>query len=338
MKIFNLNKLLIQRSGYIIFVLCLICSQKNLFPQSIPELENSFYKLQTGLNSDQTKLDSLKNILNLEALRINEAKSKTDYNKDAVTGLMAASISVSNEIAELQKKIVNLQTILESIKIKLSEKYSAKIDSLQALQKTDNLSNKETSEVKDEIYFYTGKKILVMPKIDLLSFYPDKIIGINLDNIDDPAQKNVYKEYLQKALGEVENRLGNVNQSLSEVDKIISLQKKTARFLEETEFETSLPQQPLTESVASGNINSPHPFNLAANSPANLSFTSQADGYSLLLNQLHQSIYPQLNWTVQPDSSRQNLTYQKYKSLLEELKKSLLEYKFILTHKIENSK
>ena len=143
-------------------------------------LENSFYKLQAGLNSEQVKLDSLKNILNLRARKITKAKSKTDYNKDVVTGLMAGSIPVSNEIAELQRKIVNLQANLENIKIRLSEMYSSKIDSLQRLLKMDNLSNEKTSEIKEKIYLYTGKKILVMPKIDLLTFYPDKIIGINL--------------------------------------------------------------------------------------------------------------------------------------------------------------
>jgi hypothetical protein len=322
---------------FLLIVLFFICTQFSLFPQSIPLLENSYYKLEGWLSSEQAKLDSLKNILNQRAKKINEAKSKADFSKDDVTGLMAGSISVSNDIDELQKKIVILQAKLENIKNMLSEKYSAKIDSLQALLKTNNLSNEKISGVKDEIYLYTGKKILVMPKIGLLSFYPNKIIEINLNKIDDPAQKNVYKEYLQKALGEVDNRLSNVNQSISGVDKIISLQKKTARFLEETEFGISLPQQPSTEPAVSNNFQSPHAFFVGTNSTANSAFTSQAEDYSLLLNQLHQSIYPQISWTVQPDSSRQNLTYQQYHTLLEELKKSLLEYKFIITHKIENS-
>ncbi|MGA7721611.1 MAG: hypothetical protein WCA84_10580 [Ignavibacteriaceae bacterium] len=335
MKISNLHKLLIQPEGFLIIALFFICFQISLFPQSIPDLENSFYKLQAGLNSEQVKLDSLKNILNLRARKITKAKSKTDYNKDVVTGLMAGSIPVSNEIAELQRKIVNLQANLENIKIRLSEMYSSKIDSLQRLLKMDNLSNEKTSEIKEKIYLYTGKKILVMPKIDLLTFYPDKIIGINLKNIDDLAQKNVYEEYLQKALSEVDDRLSNVNQSIFEVDKIISLQKKTARFLEETEFGTGLPQQSVTEQTTPK-------LNRSAitgtNLPVNSALTSQLDDYSLLLSQLHQSIYPQMNWTVQPDSGRHNITYQQYQTLLEKLKKSLLEYKFILTHKIENSK
>jgi hypothetical protein len=333
MRIFNLNKMPMQSTEFLLIVICVICFQFSLFPQSIPNLENSFHRLESVINSEQTRLDSLKSILNQRAQKINQERSKTDYNKDAVMGLMAGSISVSNEIAELQKKIVILQTNLENKKIKLSEKYSAKIDSLQALLKTDNLSNKKISGVKDEIYLYTEKKIFIMPKIDLLSSYPDKIIQINLNKIDDPAQKNIYKEYLQKALGEVNDRLSNVNQSLSEVDKIISLQKKTARFLDQTEFGTNLPQQ----SSTSNNFQLSHtnvgrfPMTISA-------FRSQAVDYSLLLNQLHQSLYPQLNWTVQPDSRRQNLTYQQYQTLLEDLKKSLLEYKFILTHKIENSK
>jgi hypothetical protein len=335
MILFCLNKFLIQPARFLIIALFLICFQISFFPQSIPDLENSFYKLQAGLNSERVKLDSLKNILNLRARKISESKSKTDYNKDAVTELMAGSIPVSNEITMLQRKIVNLQTNLENIKIKLSEKYSSKIDSLQALLKTDNLPNEKTSEIKEELYSYTGKKILVMPKIDLLSFYPDKIIGINLKNIDDLAQKNVYEEYLQKALCEVEDRLSNVNQSIFEVDKIISLQKKTARFLEETEFGTGLPQQSVTESTTPKlNRSTLTGTNLTVNS----ALTSQLDDYSLLLSQLHQSIYPQMNWIVQPDSGRHKITYQQYQTLLEELKKNLVEYKFILTHKIENSK
>lgn len=133
----------------------------------------------------------------------------------------------------------------------------------------------------------------------------------------------------------MDDRLSNVNQSIFEVDKIISLQKKTARFLEETEFGTGLPQQSVTEQTTPK-------LNRSAitgtNLPVNSALTSQLDDYSLLLSQLHQSIYPQMNWTVQPDSGRHNITYQQYQTLLEKLKKSLLEYKFILTHKIENSK
>ncbi len=313
--------------------------------QALSQLEANYAGLQSTLSEERCKLDSLKRILDMRAKEIDAEKSKSNYNKEAVTGLMAGSISISNQIDALQKKILNLETEDENLKKELSRRYSVIIDSLQLLLKKENPAEKKIDEIKRKIYSTTEKKMLVSPKVSLLSFYPEKIIGIDLNRISDKSQKRIYREYLTKALSEVNDRLKNLDENIIEVENIITLQKKTKSFLEETEFETNIPGQAST-GIMTDQTPEVDTYTASPNVSVKASIFNQVQGYSLLLSQLQQP----LGMQRVPDISKikiagsqkgkggRVITYQQYLRLLKETKTSLLEYRLILVHKIGQGK
>ena len=320
----------------------ILCSAVAL-PQGIVNLETRLAGAQSNLRKETLRLDSLKNVLKNRIGKIDTEKSKSDYNRDYVAGLMAGSISVSNEINAVQSRIDRIENETEEIKKKLNTAYEMKIDSLRGIEKTAKLSNAESDKIKSEIYSYIEKKILVAPKISLLSFHPEKIAKIDLDTISDPEQRKIYSEYLNNALDEVSDRLKKVDESVKEVQSIVTLQKKTSKFLEETEMETG-PIQRITERTSSdypvptvqtdgGQYNATP---IGGTSGASKSaYLSQAQNYNLLLWQLKQSFDSDIKLkagTVSP-----HLTFQQYLDLLKELKNRLSEYKLLLSHKVGNS-
>ncbi len=321
-----------------IFILC----SGAALSQNIKILESRLTGAQLILRTETLKLDSLKNVLKNRIEKINSEKSKPDYNKEYVAGLMAGSISVSNDINAVQSRIDVIENETEKIKKDLSAAYETQIDSLRNIERTAKLSKTETNKIKSEIYSYIEKKILVAPKISLLSFRPEKIAKIDLDTISDPEQRKIYWEYLNNALEEINDRLNKVEESEKEIQSVVALQKKTSKFLEETEMETG-PVQRITERTSTGNpgISVETDRGTYNASPAGgitsasqSAYLSQAQNYNLLLWQLKQSFDSDIKLKAGTVSAK--LTFQQYLNLLKELKNRLSEYKLLLSHKIGN--
>lgn len=316
---------------YLAFILIFLTTE--LLPQTVQITENRYNKLQLDLKSEQGKLDSLKNVFNERVKKIDEEKNKQNPDKDAVKNLMAGSISLTNEIDVRQKKVDGIEGEVEKVKKKLNRIYSEKIDSLQEIERRGNISSEELNHVKEEVISFVEKKIATSPKASLLSFNPEKIAAIDLKKISDQQEKEIYKDYLQKALAEVDSRLENINESISEVRQIIILQKKTNRFLEETEFETNIQQQNVPETAS--NQASPQDYSgRSTDINAKASFSTQAQDYSLLLGQLRQPSDGKVRIENNYDLKNPNLTLPQYQDLLKEVKKKLLEYKLIIAHKL----
>jgi len=305
--------------------------------QSVKYLENRYDSLTVTLQKEKTKLDSLNKVLNSRVQQINDEKSKQNPDKDKITQLMASSVTISNEVDLQQKTVSRIETEIESMKEPLNKKYSAIIDSLNSMIKKDN-SNVNKDKIQSEIVLYTEKKLSVAPKINLLSFHPDKILEINLNKIDSTSEKKMYEEYLQKALTEVNDRLKNVDHQSKEVGQIIELKKKTKRFLEETEFGSNVHPQTFAYETTPNNAE-----NYRTTSPGNAigetkeaSYALQALSYSFLLNQLNTPQFPEtkIKWNTFLKNKNSNISIEEYDQLLKDVKKRLDEYKLVLLHKL----
>lgn len=161
---------------------------------------------------------------------------------------------------------------------------------------------------------------------------------INPDTLKDPSQRKIYGEYITSALDEVNDRLKKVDESYKEVRSIVALQKKTSKFIEETEFATVPPQRinesPSVEnypSTATGNGLPTTPTSNYGTDVQSSAYKSQAQSYNLLLWQLKRPFdsYNKLNSEVMSPE----LTMQQYFDILRELRERLSEYKLLLTHK-----
>ncbi len=89
----------------------------------------------------------------------------------------------------------------------------------------------------NEILFYTEKRLLVSPQIEMLSFNPKKILEIDLGKAKNNVERASLNEYLFSALTEVSAVLSDVTKQSKEANDALTLQKKTSKFLAETEFD-----------------------------------------------------------------------------------------------------
>ena len=321
---------------YLPVLLFLIVTQTRA--QDLHKIENDYSIIQAKLKLENVKLDSLKNALDKRAAKIDDEKKKDKPDKDLIVSLMSGSANLSNEIEGQQNKIENTRKSILELSKNLSKIYSEKIDSLQELEKSNEFKGNK-NDLGADILMYTEKKLMVAPKISLLSFHPDKIIEIDLRKIKDSSERNMYEDYLRSALSEVNMRLDNLNQSITETSKILNLQKKTNKFLEESEFDYVVTPQSNISQPKGANANSfTGPVSTDA-SNVRAAYEKNLNEYSLLLNQLNfKPLDPKLKWDITLDGKKPIQNLSDYNELQKEVKKRLLEYKLILTHKLNADK
>ena len=319
-------------------IICLLflvfCFTINVSAQELTKIESQYSSMLANLRQEAARLDSLKNILDIRAKKINDEKKKSKPDENLIINLMSGSANLSNEIESRQNNVEALERKIENVKHELNKSYSAKIDSLDALEKSNEYKgNKEA--LRSLVLFYTEKKLLVAPKISMLSFHPDKILEIDLKKITNPEERKLYEDYFQNALAEVNKRLSGVNESIKEAGTILSLQKKTNKFLEETEFDYSITPRTnasQTEAASADGFGNVLP---ETSKDVRVSYATNAIEYSMLLNQLNfQPMDSKLKWIVSIDSKHSIPSLYDYNELLKEVKKRLQEYKLILTHKL----
>ncbi len=310
-----------------------------LHAQDLTTIENKYILVQNGLKHESFVLDSLKSILELRANKINYEKNKLNPDKNLIIKLMSGSANISNEIENQQNKIEYTEKEIEEYRKILNQLYSEKLDSLQELERSGDFKGNR-NELKANILSFTEKKLSVAPKISILSFHPDKILEIDLNKIKDPAERKMYKDYLQSALSEVNTRLNNISESIKETDNILMLQKKTNKFIEESEFDYGItPQNNISQS---GNLTSPDAASsngLSYASKESSAYVGNINEYSLLLNQLNfKTLNSKINWNVSIKGKNTVHNLSEYNELQKEVKKRLLEYKLILINKLNADK
>jgi len=305
--------------------------------QSLDKPEKKFEQLNNQYDKESLIVDSLNSAFTKKAEQIDSEKKKNNPDKAFITELMASSVTISNNLEEHNNKVQKLEKELDNVKEQLNRIYIAKIDSLEALKK---LGKEDEDKLNEEILTYTGKRLLVAPRILSLSFNPDKVLRIDLNKTKDSKEKALYREYLNNALGEVNSLLNNVNQQSSEVDQIASLQSKTEKFLEEAELEDKVlfQKQNVTSSSSSSSTGPDASFGGVGKTSRD--FANQVKTYQLILRQLDVDLIskPDINMEVSFNKTNKNISVKDYLKLLKEVKKRLQEFKLVLANKIGSSR
>ena len=218
----------------------------------------------------------------------------------------------------------------EQLKNKLDNKYSAIIDSLNEIKPS-------TGKIEEIRLIYIQKRLLVAPQIPLLSFNPEKIAEIDLSKLKDKKEKSLYKDYLKNALTEVDSVLNKVKNLSNDFNQIVRLQKKTQKFLEETEFNTNIQVQNYPGNQANERVDVTN-SGFGNNRKSNI--VAVANSYNLILNQLN--IYGKNDFknvfNFSEDLNKNGLNVEEYNNLLKEVKNRLQEYKLAIANKINSSK
>lgn len=308
---------------------CLISFTFILLPQSLNELESRYENLRNGIQKENLILDSLKSVLENRAHQIENEKQKQKPDNDKIVKLMAGSVSLSNSIEHYQGKLEESTKNLNRIIKGLDNKYSVIIDSLKLLKKS---SKENLEKIDDEILFFTKNKLLISPQVEMLSFNPEKILQIDLNKAKSSEEKLSLTEYLSSALSEVNKLLTEVDSQLEEADEALTLQKKTSKFLSETEFDRDIRFQNLSKSTIT---NTQGVSSLTGDSRE--SIADQFYSYMVISDQLNifdkSKNVSSRKFSLQTDKS--NLSLKDYSNLLKEVMKKLTDYKLVLTNKLE---
>jgi len=160
---------------YISILLLITSISTGIKAQNLASVEQAYQALKQELVKEQKNVDSLMVILNERATQIDMEKEKDDTDKDNIVNLLAESVTISNKIDLMQKRIVQLKKEILYRQGILLDKYSSTIDSLKLVQ--EDLTNQEKkNNVERQILIYQERKLSVSPKIKSLSYDPDKIL------------------------------------------------------------------------------------------------------------------------------------------------------------------
>lgn len=329
---------MMNKSLLIVVIISFLFVSKQVNAQSLSVFEKNYTVSKKNFENAKHVLDSLKTVLNKKADEIEIEKSKTNHDDDKIVDMMSSFVVISNNYEDQKDKVTRLEKKLNAIVTDLNKKYSSIIDSLSSLQSSDTF-NGDKNKLDSEILFYMEKKISISPKIPLLSFDPVKLLKLDSRKTKDSLEAVVYKEYMQNAYKEINSHLENVEHRYSEVSSILLLQKKTEKFLKETEFGNDIP----TKSSSTENKTTSVSFGGDDNGIGTVRdavMSAQYHDYALLLNQLNIDLTSgnKLDWQVIPTDGNSPMDLTQYKKMLEDLKKKLLEYKFVLSNKIGNNK
>jgi len=322
--------------GCFLIISLILIELSSLPAQTNSNFENRLAVLRNSFNKESEVIDSLKHVLNQKVNEIDYMKGKNG-DENIIRKMMAGTVTISNKIDDHQKKITVIEKELEEIKKLLSKRYSEEIDSLANLENSNQFEGNK-SDLKSRIITLTEKKILAAPKINSLSFNPEKILSINLSTAISPDEKKIYTEYLNSALSEVNNQLIQVKNISNEINQILTLQRKTKKFLEESEFDFDLKTANIS-SRSNQMVSEDNPT--VATTTKALSYqTVQVQSFFVLLKQLD---LKQLNdFNTQSrfsfDIPNKKISIKEYRELLNEVEKRLSDYSMVLTHKLNLSK
>ncbi len=330
MQLRNLKFVIYLIVGFIVLFTTAYC-------QSLSSLENKLQELNQRYSRQTSVLDSLKIVLDNRAKQIDSEKKKPDYDESNIKKLMSASITISNKIDVQQKKVNGTANEIEKTKTELEKKYTAVIDSLSELERSGKYKG-DKDELKARILNLTEKKILTAPKIYSLSFNPEKILALNPASAKTAEEKKIYGEYLKEALDEVDSKLKKVKSLHEEVNGMISLQKKTKKFLEEVEFGSNIDRTALSLRGQRTNAAASPSYNDETYTENARSIASQIQSYIYILKQLDFDVRSNDAAKFTFDSSGKNISMQEYSELLGEVEKRLADYQIVLANKIGNHK
>lgn len=322
-----------QLKKYLLGILLLFTHP--LYSQNLLSLEVSANRIRKQISADNVKLDSLNKILNQKVDVINNEKNKSPQDKNKISGLMANSITLTNQIEKIQKSISSQEENLASLEKKLFRSYSGTIDSLtELLNKAKSKSTKD--ELTEQIFRLRERRLLLAQGKLKLQYNPENILGIDSKSFTSEIEKKRIEEYLTNAYAEVNTQLNEITFKLNEIEKTISLQKKAARFLEQTEGENEIKSATRTSNRTASSAYGDNSRDDATTALSEKSVLS----YNRMINQLA-FLEPSLIKSRQDYSLgtiKKNFQLKDYKNLLNDVKQLLTEYKSLLSNKINSFK
>lgn len=317
----------------LISVLC----ESQVFAQDIYDLENDLFSRLIAYQNIQHQIDSLNQSLESITKKLNNLKKNKSQNEEQILSVMSSSVTLTNKIKSLKEDQIKKGEKITYIRTKLYKLYEAKIDSLKRSD-SDNKNQIAAQQILD----LTDKKLLVQPKLGILSIDPLRLLNVNIEKSKTLPQK-LLKEYFANAITEVDSHLVIINKSIEETDNIILLKEQTEYFVEESSFENETRPMNLFSNTQT---TTPDSYGEVTTETDRSNFTDLntiknttllgANTFATILRQLseYNSAIRQNLYSRYSDKNA-NISLEDYLTLLKETKIRLEEYRSVLTKRIK---
>jgi hypothetical protein len=314
--------------GLLIFCIALLSGNK-LVGQPLTTTEKNYSKLIQNLNTLQAKYDSINILYKDETNRIDVLKRESpDDAKDA----MAKAVVLSNELKLISSSIAELKNEISPVKKNLYKLYSANIDSLRSIE-SSSLSRGEKENLNVEILSLIGKRFSIAGNTEVLSYLPEEMIKIKMNEITDTLQKKIYSEYLLDAISEIDTQLVYTNDQIEKLDEIISIRTKVDEFIEDVDFSNNANR---IRSTSTSARTFDEALMGASDKLNDYEFSNQLSNSTKLINQLSlfSSALYQTNQSEISALDMQTLTTEDYRNLMKELDQRLRSYRSALQNNL----
>ncbi len=319
-----------MKYNFKILLLCFsLIISNHLFAQN--NLELTYSQLTTQLSNKISELDSLKQVLESKVNIISAEKLKSTIDNNKITELLSKTASVTNAIDRVQHEIDFITINIDETKNKLYMLYTHNIDSLRNTATTGKTKNVEIIKL-------TEKRLLVSPKINILSFSPQNVL--ELESPKDSVEEIIFTEYLNEAFNEVENKLRETEKLKLEIVNIIELNEETKEFLEDIDFDNNF----AVYSNSQTSLENSKVFNSAEQrfmdediSTLN-TLNTQAKSFSDLLYQFGLSNSFNINNYFNSDDNMVRNNLFEFNNLIEMVEKQLLDYKTVINSKLQTTR
>ena len=309
---------------FLIISFAIILLNVNFYAQN--NLSKKYTELNKQLNLQEGKLDSLNLIFQKKVNIINELKSKKNYDRNELAKLLSGTANLTNEIEETQQEISKINLQLKNTGQELVKFYTKQIDDI----KKSSLPEKEKDK---QIIKITEKKLLISPKIDVLSFDPKSIL-LKQKPADSLGQK-VYFEYLTYAKNEIKNKIKETAKLKKEIDNIILLKEKSEEFLEESNFDNDVVGYTTSEKTSASNLEPEGSYFDVARGKGN-NILTQTNSFSRILNQIKLSdISKEQTYNIDNLTFNGKNNIYNFKKMIVLVERQLKEYLSVINNKLK---
>jgi hypothetical protein len=204
----------------------------NLLAQDLVQQTQQLSDLQSRFAIEKGTLDSLRNQLNIRISRADDLKSRSDVDDDQVSSVMANALEIGKQVDRQRQKVNTIAGQIQQKRRFLYKYYSEQIDSLTTvLDETDDIQEQE--KIRSALRDLNNQRIRVSPALPLFSFDPALVNKIEMDNSGNSTRNNIYRDYLNNALSEVDSNISILQDKTNEVRSMIRLNVRAREFMED---------------------------------------------------------------------------------------------------------
>lgn len=220
--------------------LIILSSFTFLFSANQLELEEQLHNKLSALLTARQQLANSQEELTACTKKIESQNEAQKQDQKQLAQWYEEIRQITDKINTQEAIIESLQEDIHSLNEELDLIYKAKIDSLKKAAQNQTQS-REKEKIEELIKQITEKRLTILLPFQNITFNPQKVNKIELDQVSDSIEYQIQVEYLSSAKDETANLLASVVMMKSEMNDIYTLQQRTQRFLEDIDVNRSSP-------------------------------------------------------------------------------------------------